>query len=268
MDACRRRRQLERELQHAWRSSVCDEVFFIENSFLDQLLAKIEEVIINVRLPTEYKSADYARAKATSFGIELFKCWLKHASAQRPRAAGPHARVLIANEESESPPLPEEIRINYTSTRWCVDSGANRDICREPSLFNGNVRPKVLTIGEAGQGHSFMSQGEGSIALHARGKQLPLFSRAIYAADVQENIMSVPEACDRGYAVVFTQKGVQLFNPEDVKLRGAPVLSGGRDKRSRLFYFDFPSPLLKEKASPAIGEAISSKCSSSVQRSC
>ena len=90
-----------------------------------------------------------------------------------------------------------------------------------------------------------MSQGEGSIALHARGKQLPLFSRAIYAADVQENIMSVPEACDRGYAVVFTQKGVQLFNPEDVKLRGAPVLSGGRDKRSRLFYFDFPSPLLK-----------------------
>ena len=158
MDACRRRRQLERELQHAWRSSVCDEVFFIENSFLDQLLAKIEEVIINVRLPTEYKSADYARAKATSFGIELFKCWLKHASAQRPRAAGPHARVLIANEESESPPLPEEIRINYTSTRWCVDSGANRDICREPSLFNGNVRPKILTIGEAGQGHSFMSQ--------------------------------------------------------------------------------------------------------------
>lgn len=55
-----------------------------------------------------------------------------------------------------------------TITRWCVDSGANRDICNERQLFKGEMKAKTIRIGEAGQGHSFMSQGEGYTATSAR----------------------------------------------------------------------------------------------------
>jgi len=75
-----------------------------------------------------------------------------------------------------------------TITRWCVDSGANRDICSERQLFKGEMKAKTIRIGEAGQGHSFMSQGEGAIPLRVRGKALPLFARTIYAEQVSENI--------------------------------------------------------------------------------
>ena len=120
-------------------------------------------------------------------------------------------------------------------------------------LFKGRAKPKVLTIGEAGQGHSFLSQVEGPITLRVKGKDLPLFLRTIYADQVHENIMSVPEAVDQDYLVLFGRNGVWLFNPEDIKLLGKPVLSGFRDKRSRLFYFDFPSRLTKGTPVPAAG---------------
>ena len=41
--------------------------------------------------------------------------------------------------------------------------------------------------------------------------------------------------------MVFDKAGVHLHDPKDVDLRGAPVLNGTRDKRSRLFYFDLAS---------------------------
>src|SRR5438046_8795811 len=66
-------------------------------------------------------------------------------------------------------------------------------------------------------------------------------------------LMSVPEAVDQDYLVLFGRNGVWLFNPEDIKLLGKPVLSGFRDKRSRLFYFDFPSRLTKGTPVPAAG---------------
>ena len=51
--------------------------------------------------------------------------------------------------------------INYSNTWWCVDSRANREICRDVTMANGREVQKALTIGEAGQGHSFMSEAEG-----------------------------------------------------------------------------------------------------------
>lgn len=37
----------------------------------------------------------------------------------------------------------------------------------------------VIPIGEAGEGHSFLSKAEGMIPLRHQGEQLPLFTRAI-----------------------------------------------------------------------------------------
>ena len=75
--------------------------------------------------------------------------------------------------------------------------------------------------------------------LTVKGKELPLFNRVIYADQVSENIMSVAEAVDRGYSVVFTTKGVQICHADDVKVAGS-ILNGNRDKDTRLFYLVLP----------------------------
>jgi len=148
---------------------------------------------------------------------------------------GSRANVLIARD---LPPL-DEIKVNYVSSRWCVDSGANRDICREISMAQGRDKAKQLTIGEAGRGHSFTSEAEGPISISVAGRQLPFLSRTIFAKGIHENIFSVAEAVDKGFTLVFTAKGVRVMKANDVVLRGAAVLSGLRDPCSRLFYFDF-----------------------------
>ncbi len=114
----------------------------------------------------------------------------------------------------------------YVRERWCVDSGANRDICRDISYAEGKAIPKPLLVGEAGKGHGFYSEAEGPIKVLASGKPLPLFQRVVFAKKIAENIMSVSEAVDRGYTVIFSKEGVQLFKKEEVKISGAPILKG------------------------------------------
>ena len=140
------------------------------------------------------------------------------------------------------------VRAAQSVTRWCVDSGANRDICRDEQLFAGNAKPKVISIGEAGQGHCFTSKAEGPISLRLKGEQLPLFTRTIFADQVNENIMSVPEAVDGGYTVIFTAEGVKMYKASDCTVSGTPVIIGTRDKRNRLFYVGFPTPISRATA--------------------
>ena len=68
-----------------------------------------------------------------------------------------------------------------------------------------------------------------------KGEALPLFTRTIYAEQVSENIMSVPEAVDKGYAVLFNDDA-------KAKVLAYPILRGARDPRNRLYYISFPSP--------------------------
>src|SRR6185312_5661998 len=128
---------------------------------------------------------------------------------------------------------------NYSRGKWCVDSGANRDICRDVRMAKGKAIPKKHRIGEAGRGHSFTSEAEGPISFSVQGKPLPLFNRTIFAEQIGENIMSVSEAVDKGYAMLFRKEGVTLY-PKDVKVRGAAILSGKRDTVNNLFYIELP----------------------------
>lgn len=84
----------------------------------------------------------------------------------------------------------------------------------------------MQAIGEAGEGHSFTSKAEGPIPFRHKGEQLPLFTRVIYAEQVSENIMSVPEACDHGFSFVFTREGVKMYKAEDCHVQGQAVLTG------------------------------------------
>ena len=100
----------------------------------------------------------------------------------------------------------------------------------------------MIAIGEAGEGHSFTSKAEGQIPFRHKGAALPLFTRVIYADQVSENIMSVAEAADNGFTIVFNKEGVKMYKAADCEVQGAPVLTGTRDARTRLFYLNFATP--------------------------
>ena len=91
----------------------------------------------------------------------------EHFCSQQIRAS-----VLTEGEVRAAPAICE--RDGTTFTRWCVDSGANRDICSEYDLYGSEPTPKEIRIGEAGKGHAFMSKAEGVIKLTVKGKELPL----------------------------------------------------------------------------------------------
>jgi hypothetical protein len=54
--------------------------------------------------------------------------------------------------------------------------------------------------------------------------------------------MSVSEAVDKGYKMLFDRDGVKMYHTSDLELRGVPLLKGTRDPQNRLFYFNFADP--------------------------
>ena len=53
--------------------------------------------------------------------------------------------------------------------------------------------------------------------------------------------MSVSEAADRGYVMVFNRDGVRMFDENEVQIEGKSLVEGKRDPKNRLFYFEFPA---------------------------
>ena len=207
--------------------------------------ARVAHVVTQPQAPVAKADigADRSEVQASASHDE---CTTPRVSAAQP---GPVAHVLVA-EESEPAAAVLQARSSANSTRWCIDSGANRDICKEYELFGGKAAPKVIAIGEAGTGHSFTSKAEGSIPFKHKGEAMPLFTRAIYADQVSENIMSVAEAVDNGFSILFTKEGVHMYRASECVVQGKAMLAGTRDPRTRLFYMNFASP------SPCIAQRV------------
>jgi hypothetical protein len=108
--------------------------------------------------------------------------------------------VLVASDVSGS----QDVTPAYSKFKWCVDSGANRNICCDASLCYGEMKKKVITIGEAGRGHSFQSQGEGAIRITNNDVVSPILDRTIFASQVHENILSVSEAIKKALCLFST----------------------------------------------------------------
>mgnify|MGYP001201220280 CR=1 FL=1 len=127
-------------------------------------------------------------------------------------------------------------------------SGANRHLCRDIALSEGRAFKKDLVIGEAGMGHSFHSEAEGPITTWINGKQSDLLKRTIFATKIHENILSVGEAVDQGYVVVFEKNGVAMY--EQAEISGEIVLDGKRSHKNNLFYVNLdnrpPKPQVKQ----------------------
>lgn len=138
------------------------------------------------------------------------------------------ANVLITRDTTHS-------QETYDPRRWCVDSGANRHLCRDVSLAQGRAKEKDLVIGEAGLGHSFRSEAEGPIPVELKGRRSKLLHHTVFASKIYENILSVGEAADQGYVMVFDKNGVTMY--ESVKIKGDVLLQGKRSRKNNLFYF-------------------------------
>ena len=136
------------------------------------------------------------------------------------------ASIVIAKE---TPAQVNKIQAeSLTSVDFIIDSGANRDICRDKYLFQGNLVPKQTVIGEASAGHVFTAEAEGAISLKLKGRPLPLFERAIYSENVTENIMSIPEAVDAGFTVVFDKHGVKFYDSGGITQNKLPLIQGAQ----------------------------------------
>ena len=106
-----------------------------------------------------YMHADYFRKSVFQEWRDAFT------AAPVDHEWGTAANVLtVCEDKSED----DDVLVNYLNTRWCVDSGANRDICQDVSFAEGKEIPKALTIGEAGRGHSFQSEAIGAVSLCTR----------------------------------------------------------------------------------------------------
>ena len=84
---------------------------------------------------------------AISSGLQLLQ---KSANLTPPGLYKPDIQARLARISS-----------GQSKVRWCIDSGANRDICKDISLSKGKAVRKSLVIGEAGRGHSFSLKRRG-----------------------------------------------------------------------------------------------------------
>ena len=67
-------------------------------------------------------------------------------------------------------------------------------------------------------------------------KKSDLLKRTIFATKIYENILSVSEAVDQGYVMVFDKNGVSMY--EQVEVNGEVVLFGKRSRKNNLFYIN------------------------------
>ena len=245
------REEIESALARWWRRMgvlygvmlSSNDILDIEGDFIRDSGKRIDVCLAQFKVARGTSAYTYLNMHAEMYAKNMWNVWARMVTeAKYPSCKVKKERVcaavLIAQEASISD-CADSVMINYTNTRWCVDSGANRDICRDVSLAQGREISKALSIGEAGQSHSFMSEAEGPVDVSANGKILPLLDRTIFAQKIHENIMSVSEAVAKGYVMVFDDKGVYLFD-KPLKWKRAPILKGKKDPGSRLFYFDFP----------------------------
>ena len=114
---------------------------------------------------------------------------------------GCHTMTHLLQQMYSQYRMPTRYLLNI-SIHVGVLTQANRDICRDESMAEGATIPRKLTIGEAGSGHSFYSESIGAVALKVKGERLPVLSRTIFAKQIHENILSVPELLEGGCPIL------------------------------------------------------------------
>jgi hypothetical protein len=122
-------------------------------------------------------------------------------------------------------PLPELLPI--PTIRWVVSSTSNVNVCTDSSLKK--------TTSDPIQNATFRAKG--SIGFK-KDKSLPLLSKT---REFPENIISVSDAVENGFMVVFTKAGVAFYKSSAI-INDQPVLFGNRCNESKQFYLDLPDP--------------------------
>ena len=136
------------------------------------------------------QEAIYLLYNAEKYAEALRHIWVDHIPKLNYWSKDPPSRDVVANAMVQEKPAAPVV-VAYVNTKWFVDSGANRDICKEVGLVEGRQVEKKLTIGEAGSGQSFTSEAEGPISVSVQGKEVRVFARTIFAKRIFRKIFSL-----------------------------------------------------------------------------
>jgi hypothetical protein len=127
-------------------SMLADDVARVELTFRDQLSSIISARLLKAGIDASGRSYADLFQHAMTYGDSLLDVWARHIRGKARRALFVPSIIPFLGPSSESGDTSTAARvltvvsqqvpihINYSLTRWCVDSGANRDICREVAL--------------------------------------------------------------------------------------------------------------------------------------
>ena len=145
------RQSIEAIIYRWWRKVVSSHGDLLSLKSLSKIDARVQYEVES-RLAASFamlqvregsNAAAYLRVHALAYGNYLYAAWRD--AARRGELVSYHqgiqANVLTVQEGGD-------VSVNYLNTRWCVDSGANRDICCEVSMAQGRAIPRRLIIGE------------------------------------------------------------------------------------------------------------------------
>ena len=162
------RNTLEAMVYHGWKGFITKHHDFLEQRTIEELEAEMKEqideqiklILGHYHLQEHSHAGVYLVFHAREYARDLFSAY-REATVRGdiPIFVFPVTANVLKVQELDS------VSNSYVGTRWCVDSGANRDICRDISMARGQAIPRILTIGEAGTGHSFTSEAIGACTI-------------------------------------------------------------------------------------------------------
>ena len=138
-----RRDEIESSLTRWWRRRMIELQGYLEEN-RDELFREYDAIV--QQFLTRYGMHQTLHGVA---GLLSASAYEHYETLLQTVDGGGLANVLVTRDKQAR-------NETYNSHRWCVDSGANRHLCRDRSLAKGKETEKKLVIGEAGIGHSLV----------------------------------------------------------------------------------------------------------------
>lgn len=111
----------------------------------------------------------------------------------------------------------------YNMDKWYVDSGATKHMTSRRDWFV-NINPIDLKVTVA-NGTKINAEGIGKIAINT-DTSVKALNDVIYVPNLQTNLLSVKQAVEKGFTVMFDKTGCKFFDSKNFSFAGDPILYG------------------------------------------
>ena len=151
-------------------------------------------------------------------GHEEDKCWTKHPEL-RPKKGGNGGKrgdaKFALSAAIKSAPVSRSPSEKTSEDEWYIDSAASEHFCPYRHLFETYTNlEKPIEVSTSKEGITTQGVGKGKITLNvvAGSKINEVTMEAIYAPDMESNLISTPTLLEKGYEVSMKpSSGVKIF---------------------------------------------------------